>query len=107
MYLTTSNFFISFQKIKLPPVSVTTEEKSTILSMLYPKSRAKQMNPKKKYVCAVCKSSCDLYGLFNHMKQVRNKNIIFPYNYLFGYLECFIYLQNYEKSWIWNYIPSY
>lgn len=81
MYLTTSNFFISFQKIKLPPVSVTTEEKSTILSMLYPKSRAKQMNPKKKYVCAVCKSSCDLYGLFNHMKQVRNKNIIFPYNF--------------------------
>ena len=81
MYFTTSNFFISLQKIKLPPVSVSTEEKSTILSMLYPKSRAKQMNPKKKYVCAVCKSSCDLYGLFNHMKQVRNKNIVlFPYN---------------------------
>ena len=65
----------------MPPVSVTTEEKSTILSMLYPKSRAKQMNPKKKYVCAVCKSSCDLYGLFNHMKQVRNKNIILPHNF--------------------------
>ena len=65
----------------MPPVSVTTEEKSTILSMLYPKSRAKQMNPKKKYVCAVCKSSCDLYGLFNHMKQVRYKNIIFPYKF--------------------------
>ena len=58
------------KKIKLPPVSVKPEEKLEILSMLYPKSRAKQMNPKKKYVCAVCKSSCDLYGLFLHMKQV-------------------------------------
>ena len=38
--------------------------------MMYPKSRAKPMNPKKKYVCAVCKSPCDLYGLFFHMKQV-------------------------------------
>ena len=36
-----------------------------------PPSSALLLDPKKKYVCAVCKSVCDLYGLFLHMKQVR------------------------------------
>ena len=40
------------------------------LSRLYPPSSALLLDPKKKYVCAVCKSVCDLYGLFLHMKQV-------------------------------------
>ena len=51
-------------------MELTFDEKTSLLSMLYPKSKAKGMNPRKKYVCAVCKSSCDLYGLFLHMKQV-------------------------------------
>ena len=59
-----------FQKTKPPPVIVTPEEKAALLSMMYPKNRTKPMNPRKKYVCAVCKSPCDLYGLFFHMKQV-------------------------------------
>ena len=33
---------------------------------------ARRLDPKKKYVCAVCKSVCDLLGLFVHMKQVHH-----------------------------------
>ena len=36
------------------------------------------MNPNKKYVCAHCKSVCDLYGLFIHMKAV-HKGILCQY----------------------------
>ena len=58
------------QKIKPTPVTVTPEEKAALLSMMYPKNRSKPMNPRKKYQCAVCKSACDLFGLFFHMKKV-------------------------------------
>ena len=36
------------------------------------------MNARKKYVCAVCKSVCDLHGLFLHMKQV-HKGLLCQY----------------------------
>ena len=56
---------------KYPVVSnLSSEDKRKALGTLYPKQMVKTMNPKKKYVCAVCKSVCDLYGLFVHMKQV-------------------------------------
>ena len=35
--------------------------------------QVKTMNPKKKYVCATCKSNFDLFGLYSHMKKVANK----------------------------------
>ena len=41
------------------------------MAALYPPEHTvKRLDPKKKYVCAVCKSVCDLLGLFVHMKQV-------------------------------------
>ena len=47
------------------------EERATALAALYPPEHTvKRLDPKKKYVCAVCKSVCDLLGLFVHMKQV-------------------------------------
>ena len=49
---------------------ITEEEKSLALQNLYPTVRVSQLDSKKKYVCAVCKSVCDLYGLFIHMKTV-------------------------------------
>lgn len=52
------------------PVLVTKEEEKRLLNMLYPLQEARTVDPKKKYVCAVCKSVCDLLGLFTHMKEV-------------------------------------
>lgn len=47
------------------------EERASALAALYPPEHTvKRLDPKKKYVCAVCKSVCDLLGLFVHMKQV-------------------------------------
>ena len=45
-------------------------EEKQCLDVLYRKQEVKVMNPRKKYVCAVCKSVCDLFGLFFHMKEV-------------------------------------
>ena len=63
-------------KFPLVP-DLTLEEKRKALGTLYPKQIVKTMNPKKKYVCAVCKSVCDLYGLFVHMKQVKLHSLAF------------------------------
>ncbi len=52
------------------PVTVSEAEKAAALKSLYPANNVQTMNQKKKYVCAVCKSVCDLFGLFVHMKQV-------------------------------------
>ena len=51
---------------------VTPEETARALDLLYPPNTARQLDSKKKYVCAVCKSVCDLYGLFVHMKTVHH-----------------------------------
>ena len=49
------------------------DEREQALASLYPAEHtAKRLDPKKKYVCAVCKSVCDLLGLFVHMKQVHH-----------------------------------
>ena len=54
-------------------VELTVEETAAALATLYPAGHtAKRLDPKKKYVCAVCKSVCDLLGLFVHMKQVHH-----------------------------------
>merc|ERR1719334_768727 len=42
------------------------------MNLLYPTNVIKQLDVKKKYVCAVCKSVCDLFGLFLHMKTVHH-----------------------------------
>ena len=54
------------------------DELGLVLRDIYPNSAAKTMNPKKKYVCAVCKSVCDLFGLFTHMKTV-HKGLLCQY----------------------------
>lgn len=69
------NYFQTKQELDIPelpkdPVEVTPEDHQKCLKTLYPKHSTKTVNPKKKYVCAVCKSVCDLFGLFLHMKQV-------------------------------------
>ena len=49
------------------------EERAAALATLYPREHTvRRLDPKKKYVCAVCKSVCDLLGLFVHMKQVHH-----------------------------------
>ncbi len=62
-------FFFFLQEVPVP-VTVTPSERASALRSLYPSSGVRTMNQKKKYVCAVCKSVCDLFGLFLHMKQV-------------------------------------
>ena len=63
--------FASLLKRKATPETVITEEeRRRALQSLYPDSLAAPLDPKKKYVCAVCKSVCDLHGLFIHMKTV-------------------------------------
>ncbi len=47
-------------------------ERRRVLARLYPPCSGRPLDPKKKYVCAVCKSVCDLYGLFLHMKEVHH-----------------------------------
>lgn len=61
---------------KIPSLSL--EEKRRCLSTLYPPQPTKTMNPRKKYLCAVCKSTCDLFGLFAHMKRV-HKGLLCQY----------------------------
>ena len=58
---------------EFPLVEVSDDEKMTLMKMLYPSNPPSPMNPRKKYVCSVCKSVCDLFGLFLHMKQVSFK----------------------------------
>jgi len=55
---------------KKKELNVTKGETRKALTRLYPSNGAQLLDAKKKYVCAVCKSVCDLYGLFLHMKQV-------------------------------------
>ena len=59
----------SLEKL-LTSIKVEEMELESLLRDLYPFSTVKTMNPRKKYVCAVCKSVCDLFGLFTHMKTV-------------------------------------
>ena len=64
---------------KYPSVApVTAEEKARCHGVLYAAQPSKPMNARKKYVCAVCKSVCDLHGLFLHMKQV-HKGLLCQY----------------------------
>ena len=60
------------QKKVREKVEVTEEERLEALTYLYPDNKVKQLDSKKKYVCAVCKSVCDLYGLFIHMKTIHH-----------------------------------
>jgi hypothetical protein len=53
-------------------LDVRPNERRRILGKLYPPISGRSLDPKKKYVCAVCKSVCDLYGLFIHMKEVHH-----------------------------------
>lgn len=72
MHFWTGRDILLFQRdIETPLTQLTEDDKKRCLRTLYPGQEAKIMNPKKKYVCAVCKSVCDLFGLFIHMKQVR------------------------------------
>ena len=57
---------------------VSDNELPELLSHLYPKFKSMSMKARKKYVCAVCKSVCDLFGLFTHMKQV-HKGLLCQY----------------------------
>ena len=52
------------------PIKLEDSELRSCLNRLYPPMTTKTMDPHKKYVCATCKSSYDLMGLFLHMKQV-------------------------------------
>ena len=47
-------------------------EIADLLPLLYPPFTSTPMNPKKKYVCAVCKEVCNIHSLFNHMKEVHS-----------------------------------
>lgn len=60
------------------PVELTEDDKLRCLYQLYPKSEVSTMNARKKYVCSVCQSVCDLFGLFIHMKQV-HKGLLCQY----------------------------
>ena len=53
-------------------IDISPGERRRVLSRLYPPTTTKILDPKKKYVCAVCKSVCDLIGLFMHMKEVHH-----------------------------------
>ncbi len=65
--------------VRYPSVSeLSAEERGKCLSLLYPPQVTKTMNARKKYVCAVCKSVCNLFGLFVHMKQV-HKGLLCQY----------------------------
>ena len=65
--------------VKYPAVpAVTEEEKARCHGALYAPQPTRPMNARKKYVCAVCKSVCDLHGLFLHMKQV-HKGLLCQY----------------------------
>ncbi len=69
----------SVNSVPIPEnVTVSDKERAAALKALYPASKSKTMNQRKKYVCAVCKSVCDLFGLFLHMKQV-HKGILCQY----------------------------
>jgi len=60
---------------------MSSADRSRCLAALYPRGQDAILtgrrppdaikNPAKKYACAVCKVSFDLYGLFIHMKEVR------------------------------------
>ena len=62
----------------LTSIKIEESELGSLLRDLYPTSTVKTMNPRKKYVCAVCKSVCDLFGLFTHMKTV-HKGLLCQY----------------------------
>ena len=49
---------------------ISNVERRRVMSRLFPPPKSRVLDPKKKYVCAVCKSVCDLVGLFIHMKEV-------------------------------------
>ena len=76
----TKSLFQHIRTIHVAPVrqveeklfNVAPGERRRILSRLYPPPRMSILDPRKKYVCAVCKSVCDLLGLFNHMKEVHH-----------------------------------
>jgi len=53
-------------------LDISNGERRRVLSRLYPPPNSRILDPKKKYVCAVCKSVCDLFGLFVHMKEVHH-----------------------------------
>ena len=60
------------QKKRKEKFSISEAERQEAERYLYPENTVKQLDVKKKYVCAVCKSVCDLYGLFIHMKTVHH-----------------------------------
>ena len=65
-----SSSLVSSMQNLLKSIKIEERELESLLRDLYPFSIVKTMNPRKKYVCAVCKSVCDLFGLFTHMKTV-------------------------------------
>lgn len=53
-------------------VDISNSERRQVMSRLYPAQNRSSLDPRKKYVCAVCKSVFDLVGLFLHMKEVHH-----------------------------------
>jgi hypothetical protein len=76
----TKGFFQHVRNVHIAPIrrrvrhklEIRPGERRRLLTKLYPPITARSLDPKKKYVCAVCKSVCDLYGLFLHMKEVHH-----------------------------------
>ena len=79
-FLYTKTFFQHVRSMHIAPIrrgvssqlEIRPGERRRVLSKLYPPITARPLDPKKKYVCAVCKSVCDLFGLFLHMKEVHH-----------------------------------
>ena len=65
--------------------------------LVFPPLQIKTMNPKKKYVCATCKSNFDLFGLYSHMKKVRNQKARFSIQFIPSLKRSF------SGTWITNY----
>ena len=74
----TENIAQNFLQKSLASVQIEDSDLGFLLRDLYPDNFVKTMNPRKKYVCAVCKSVCDLFGLFSHMKTV-HKGLLCQY----------------------------
>lgn len=60
------------RKRELKQLEISNVERRRVMSRLYPPPKSRLLDAKKKYVCAVCKSVCDLIGLFDHMKEVHH-----------------------------------
>ena len=71
-HVKTSHIGPLLQRKRKEKFSISEAERQEAEKYLYPDNPVKQLDVKKKYVCAVCKSVCDLYGLFIHMKTVHH-----------------------------------